>query len=106
MGSVNTPEVYYLEDSRSAYVRITLTDDAFGLIGQSFSGGSEYEWGRTFDVAGTRQLSEVLGLPLDDHFLEAVADRFGRSYRSVEGFIVENDLPHKFWSFHDWAYDE
>ncbi|MFZ2242324.1 MAG: hypothetical protein WAV90_22715 [Gordonia amarae] len=97
MGKENTPDTNYLEDTGTRFVRIELKDGRFTLIGQFFS-PSEYEFSYRLDTDATRQFSQLLGLPLDDEFLAAVADRFQRSNSQIEEFLKDNEIPHTFWN--------
>ncbi len=97
MGKENTPETNYLEDTGARFVRIELKDGRFRLIGQFFS-PSEYEFSYSLDADATRQFADLLGLPLDDEFLAAVAARFERSNSQIEDFLKDNEIPHMFWN--------
>lgn len=105
MNYENTPGVYYLEDSRSAFRRIKLEGGKFRLIGQVFGAGGEYEYGRSLDEEATGLLARLLDLPLDEHFLEAVAERFDGDAGAIESFLTGNDVPHSFFNRHDWDFD-
>lgn len=101
MNYENTPWVYYLEDSAYALRRIKLERGRFRLVGQTFSGGSEYEYGRHLDEEATQLFSRLLDLPLDNRFLERVARRFDGDAAAIESFLKEHDVPHGFFSRHD-----